>query len=110
MTLLPELALTGAAADDVVVTGTTHDSHQVMPGDLYAALPGSHRHGSEFVSEAVSAGAVAVPTDPHGCEAAERTGLPVVVADDVRGILGPVARWVYGDPSAALTVVGITGT
>src|SRR3954466_15988979 len=109
MTLLPELALTGAAADDVVVTGTTHDSHRVVPGDLYAALPGSHRHGSEFAAAAASAGAVGVLPAGAGRPAAVATGLPVLIADDVRAVLGPVARWVYDDPSESLDVVGITG-
>ncbi|MBM0235816.1 UDP-N-acetylmuramoyl-L-alanyl-D-glutamate--2,6-diaminopimelate ligase, partial [Micromonospora sp. STR1_7] len=37
-----------ADAADVVVTGATHASQEVRPGDLYAALPGARRHGAEF--------------------------------------------------------------
>ena len=48
------------------VTGITHDSTAVRPGDLYAALPGARRHGAEFAAAAVAAGAVAVLTDPAG--------------------------------------------
>ncbi len=33
-----------------------------------------------------------------------------LVVDDTRRALGPVAAAVHGDPSAALRVVGITGT
>ncbi|WP_131774027.1 UDP-N-acetylmuramoyl-L-alanyl-D-glutamate--2,6-diaminopimelate ligase, partial [Protofrankia symbiont of Coriaria myrtifolia] len=36
--------------------------------------------------------------------------VPVLVAADPRALLGPVAARVYGDPSAALTLLGVTGT
>ena len=34
------------AVSDVTVSGVTHASDQVQPGDIYAALPGSRRHGA----------------------------------------------------------------
>src|ERR1017187_10456730 len=46
------------------VTGITHDSRLVRPGDLYAALPGSKHHGARFCADAASAGAVAGLNDP----------------------------------------------
>ncbi|NUS17802.1 MAG: UDP-N-acetylmuramoyl-L-alanyl-D-glutamate--2,6-diaminopimelate ligase, partial [Streptomyces sp.] len=49
---------------DVPVTGITHDSRAVRPGDLYAALPGARFHGAEFAAQAAANGAVAVLTDP----------------------------------------------
>ncbi len=100
----------GAHPADVGVTGVTHDSRSVVPGDLYAALPGFRTHGAEFVAQAAAAGAVAVLTDPTGEERALASGLPVVVADDPRAVLGAVASTVYGDPSHGLLVLGITGT
>jgi UDP-N-acetylmuramoyl-L-alanyl-D-glutamate--2,6-diaminopimelate ligase len=36
--------------------------------------------------------------------------LPVLVAERPRQVLGAVASWVHGDPSGALTVLGVTGT
>jgi len=99
--------LTGADAE---VTGITHSSREVRPGDLYAALPGANRHGAEFAAGAAEAGAVAVLTDPAGAAQALATGLPVLVADDPRAVLGPAAAAIYGDPSARLTMIGITGT
>ncbi len=41
-------------ATDVEVTGITHASGEVRPGDLYAALPGARRHGAEFAADAVA--------------------------------------------------------
>ncbi|HEX6968378.1 MAG TPA: UDP-N-acetylmuramoyl-L-alanyl-D-glutamate--2,6-diaminopimelate ligase [Micromonosporaceae bacterium] len=98
------------AAETLTVTGVTHASAEVRPGDLYAALPGSRRHGAEFVPDAAAAGAVAVLTDSRGAEAAAAAGLPALVVPDPRAVLGPVASVVYGEPTAALTMIGITGT
>ncbi|MGL5830195.1 MAG: Mur ligase domain-containing protein, partial [Angustibacter sp.] len=33
---------------DGVITGVTLDSRGIVPGDLYAALPGAQRHGASF--------------------------------------------------------------
>jgi UDP-N-acetylmuramoyl-L-alanyl-D-glutamate--2,6-diaminopimelate ligase len=90
--------------------GVTHDSRRVQPGDLYVALPGSQHHGGRFCSAAASAGAAAVLTDPAGKEFAIRSGLPVFVVSDPRSRLGAVASWIYGNPSARLTLIGVTGT
>ncbi|WP_200209731.1 UDP-N-acetylmuramoyl-L-alanyl-D-glutamate--2,6-diaminopimelate ligase [Micromonospora coerulea] len=97
-------------APDVAVTGVTHASQEVRPGDLYAALPGARRHGAEFASGAAEAGAVALLTDPAGARLAATAGLPTLVVDDPRAVLGDVAATVYGDPTAELTVIGVTGT
>lgn len=92
--------------DAVVATGVRHDSRDVGPGDLFVALPGGARDGVRFVDEAVSRGAVAVLAEraPAGVQ------VPVVEASDPRRAMGAVAAMVYGDPTAALPVVGITGT
>ncbi len=92
------------------MTGITHDSRLVCPGDLYAALPGSSHHGARFCAEAAAAGAVAVLTDPAGREAAVAAGLPVFVVGDPRARLGAVAAWIYGNPSGRLLLIGVTGT
>ena len=105
-TLLPA-ELTGV---DVAVTGVTHASGEVRPGDLYAALPGARRRGAEFVAAAAAAGAVAVLTDRAGRDAAVAARLPVLVCDDPRGVLGAAASAIYGDPTSKLTTIGITGT
>ncbi|WP_007026522.1 UDP-N-acetylmuramoyl-L-alanyl-D-glutamate--2,6-diaminopimelate ligase, partial [Saccharomonospora iraqiensis] len=66
----------------------------------------------DFVGDAVTAGAVAVLTDADGADrpAVRDAGLPVLVHDDPRGILGSVAAWIYGEPSLRLSVLGVTGT
>lgn len=92
------------------VTGITHDSRAVRPGDLYAALPGARLHGADFVTQAVGLGAVAVLTDPAGAERAAATGLPVLVVEDPRARMGELAATIYGHPGRDLLQIGITGT
>jgi UDP-N-acetylmuramoyl-L-alanyl-D-glutamate--2,6-diaminopimelate ligase len=99
-----------AEAADAVVTGVTHDSRAVLPGDLYAALPGSQVHGAAFADAVQAAGAVACLTDPDGAARCRAAGLPTYVVDRPRDVLGPLAAWVYGEPARALTTIGVTGT
>jgi UDP-N-acetylmuramoyl-L-alanyl-D-glutamate--2,6-diaminopimelate ligase len=97
----------------VALTGVTLRAQDVQPGDLFAALPGTRMHGALFAADAVTAGALAVLTDPAGVEqltGSGTLGVPVLVADHPRGLLGDIARLIYGDPSRELAVVGITGT
>jgi len=77
---------------------------------LYAALPGSTVHGARFSAAAAAAGAAAVLTDPDGRDSAIAAGLPVLVVADPRARLGEIAAWIYGDPSARLLLIGVTGT
>ena len=119
-TPLPELAgwlatVDGSASADgdptgVEVTGVSLSSQRVAPGDLYAALPGSRAHGIDFAGPAVAAGAVAVLTDPAGAERAGARGVPQLVADRPRAVLGRLAARVYGEPATSLRMIGVTGT
>lgn len=114
---LDELAvLFGATAtgpvSGVAVSGVSVSSAQVRPGDLFAALPGATLHGVAYSGQALAAGAVAVFTDPGG--AAELAGChpapPVLAVPDPRAALGRLSAEVYGNPSRALPVFGVTGT
>jgi UDP-N-acetylmuramoyl-L-alanyl-D-glutamate--2,6-diaminopimelate ligase len=96
-------------AAGVLVTGATLRAQHVLPGDLFAGLPGARVHGADFAADAVRAGAVAVLTDEEGARRVP-DGVPVVVHDDPRQVLGPVAAWIYGEPSLRLSVLGVTGT
>lgn len=92
------------------ITGITHDSRAVRPGDLYAALPGAKLHGADFAAQAAALGAAAVLTDPAGAERAAATGLPVLAVDDPRARMGELAAEIYGRPGESLLQLGITGT
>ncbi len=100
-----------SAAARIAVSGVTLSSADVRPGDLFAALPGASRHGIEFAVEAARSGAVAVLTDAEGAAGINvPLGVPLVVVADPRAVLGPRSSELYGRPSAAMTLVGVTGT
>jgi UDP-N-acetylmuramoyl-L-alanyl-D-glutamate--2,6-diaminopimelate ligase len=92
------------------VTGVSHSSRSVVPGDLYAALPGTSTHGARFGRDAVASGAVAFLTDEDGATLLAPMGLPCLVVPTPRAVLGSVASLVYGHPSRSLTLIGVTGT
>jgi UDP-N-acetylmuramoyl-L-alanyl-D-glutamate--2,6-diaminopimelate ligase len=106
---LPDADIHGDA--ELMVSGITHDSRQVRPGDLYLARRGLATHGIAHVDQALAAGAVAVLTDPESVRAALAAGARAVVeVADPQTAAGPTAAWVYGDPARSLDIVGITGT
>ncbi|MDG3011992.1 UDP-N-acetylmuramoyl-L-alanyl-D-glutamate--2,6-diaminopimelate ligase [Rhodococcus sp. D2-41] len=112
--------LTGAqlasGSEQTEVTGVALRAQDIQVGDLFAALPGAHAHGADFVGQAVERGAVAVLTDPAGLErvAAASPGtagpVAVLVHPDPRTVLGEVSARIYGNPSERLQLIGITGT
>ena len=99
-------------ATGVAVTGLTLASREVVPGDVFVAVRGEHRHGAEFAAGAAGAGAVAVITDASGAAIAADSGLPVLVTAQPRLTLGALSAWVYstGREDQLPTLFGVTGT
>lgn len=97
---------------DTEVNGVTLSSTDLRPGELFVGVRGVNRHGADFAAQAAAAGAAAVLTDRDGAEIAAATGLPIVVVDDPRGVLGDVAMFVHGTaPGQDLPLLlGTTGT
>ncbi len=97
--------LMGAGPDGVEVSGLAYSSRDVRPGTLFFCVPGFTTDGHDFAPDAVERGAVALV-----CERPLGLGVPEVVVDDARRAMGPAAARFFGDPTAELAVVGITGT
>lgn len=91
------------------ITGIALNTGHVVPGDLYAALPGAQAHGAQYAEAALAAGAVAVLTDAAGATVVAEE-VPVIVVDDPRGVLAGLSADFYDHPANAFTTVGITGT
>ena len=100
----------------VPVTGISLNSRAVQPGDLYVALPGATRHGADFVSQAVDAGAVAVLTDDAGARLlalSNDISVPVLLAAEPRSLVGRLSALIYQsrpENAAAPGLFGVTGT
>lgn len=111
--LLQGLAGAGAPAG-LVVSGLADDSRQVRPGDLFLAGQGLHVHALTHAAQAVQRGAVAVLWEPVEGQPLQAVAdsLPVT-ALPVEGLshqLGRIADRFYAHPSAAMQVIGVTGT
>ncbi|MET1066245.1 MAG: UDP-N-acetylmuramoyl-L-alanyl-D-glutamate--2,6-diaminopimelate ligase [Arthrobacter sp.] len=100
----------------VPITGISLNSRTVLPGDLYVALPGASRHGADFVSQAVEAGAAAVLTDDAGARLlafSHDIAVPVLLAEEPRTLVGRLSALIYRsrpDDAPTPALYGVTGT
>ena len=99
----------GVAADTgaLFVTGLAWDSRAVEPGNVFIALKGLRADGNLFATQAVSRGAVAIVSEEPP---PANFDVPWVTVPDARLALALLAITFYGNPSAEMRVVGITGT
>ena len=98
---LPDLVARFAEASrgetsGVELSGITLATADLRPGEAFVAIRGVNRHGAEFAPAAAAKGAVAIVTDAEGADLAEGSGLPVVVVENPRAMLGALSAWVYG--------------
>jgi len=113
LTALDEATVVGD--DDVDISAVDYDSRRVRPGSLFCCVAGSQADGHDFASEAIERGAVALLVERR--LALPVTELPVtelpvtqVVVPATRPAMALVASTFHGNPSASLSVIGVTGT
>jgi UDP-N-acetylmuramoyl-L-alanyl-D-glutamate--2,6-diaminopimelate ligase len=87
------------------ITGVTYDSREAQPGMLFAALRGSDFDGHAYIPAAIERGASAILA-----EEVVDTTVPVILVENSRAALAPIAAAFYGNPSRELTLIGLTGT
>jgi UDP-N-acetylmuramoyl-L-alanyl-D-glutamate--2,6-diaminopimelate ligase len=104
--------LIAALAPTDVVGGTAveirelaYDARTVPRDSLFFCIPGAKADGHDFAGEAVQRGAAALVV-----ERPLAVDVPQVVVPSVRGAMPVAAVEFFGDPTAQLPVVGITGT
>jgi UDP-N-acetylmuramoyl-L-alanyl-D-glutamate--2,6-diaminopimelate ligase len=90
---------------DIEIADLAYDNRRVTPGTLFFCVPGFTRDGHDFAPDAVARGAAALVV-----ERPLRLGVPEVLVASVRAAMAPAAAAFYGDPTAMLETVGITGT
>ncbi len=100
-----KVRIAGRAASGVRCSGIAVDSRLVKAGDLFVAERGERIDSHMFIAEAVARGAAAVLA-----ERAAGAGVPCLVIPETRMLVGPLAAYFLGDPSARLRVIGVTGT
>jgi UDP-N-acetylmuramoyl-L-alanyl-D-glutamate--2,6-diaminopimelate ligase len=107
------LAELAAAADqarilgdgEVEISALAYDSRKAGPGTLFFCVVGEKRDGHEFAAQVVEAGATALVVERE-----LDLDVPQVVVSSARAAMAPFAAAFWGDPTAELRVVGVTGT
>jgi UDP-N-acetylmuramoyl-L-alanyl-D-glutamate--2,6-diaminopimelate ligase len=105
-------ALAAAAGDArivgdgaVEVVDLAYDSRKAGPGTLFFCVVGERVDGHEFAARVVEAGAAALVVERE-----LEVAVPQIVVADSRAAMAPLAARFWGDPSAELGMVGVTGT
>ena len=89
----------------VEIRDLAYDSRRAAAGSLFFCFPGEKTDGHDFGQAAVDAGAAALVV-----ERPLDLGVPEAQVEDARAAMAPIAAVFNGDPTAELTVIGITGT
>lgn len=94
---------TGVSVSDIVI-----DSRKAAPGVVFIALRGTTVDGHDFIAKAVAGGVAAIVCETLPAERQESVCY-VQVSDSAKAA-GQMADSYFGNPSAAMQVVGVTGT
>ena len=107
--LLNDLNIVSIIGDtEIDVTGVNIDSRRIQPGHLFVAMKGTQVDGHQFIGKAIELGASVVL-----CQDLPETmteGVTFVQVESTEDAVGPVATMFYGNPTAKLKLVGVTGT
>jgi UDP-N-acetylmuramyl-tripeptide synthetase len=106
--VLPAHKLSGN--DGVEITGITHDSRKVVPGDLFLAMPGYKTDGSLHAAQACRQGAVAVMCERSAPPEILALGVAWISVANAAEAMGLLADRFFNHPSAAMEIIGVTGT
>lgn len=93
---------------DKMIRTVTVDSRAATAGALFVALRGEHTDGHRFVADALARGCDAVVVESLGNDLP--ANIAAIVVPDTARALSQLADALFGSPSRALTVAGITGT
>lgn len=91
---------------DVPVTAITDDSRVVKPGSVFVAVKGEHVDGHQFIPSAMTSGMAALVAQ----QSVDIAAIPFVRVADSRKALGLLGSRFYGEPSARIRMIGVTGT
>src|SRR5690606_24772825 len=93
---------------DREVKGIAFDSRKVEAGFAFVAVRGTLTDGHDFIEKAIDSGATAIVCERLPESISE--GVTYVTVRNSGNALGIMASNFYGNPSANLKLVGVTGT
>ncbi len=94
----------------IPVAELVNDSRKARPGAVFAAYPGETRDGRDFIPQAVAQRVDGVLWEADHYQWDPALAIPNASVVGLRTRIGEIAAHVYGEPSRALHMVGITGT
>ena len=94
---------------DIEINNLHFDSRKIGPGDLFIAQVGTAVDGHTFIDGCVGKGASAVVLSDRSYMA-DGKGVTYILVENTDKALGLLASKWFGEPSKALTLVGVTGT
>ncbi len=97
-----------AGSTEEIVTSIQIDSRHVAEGAAFIAVKGTGTDGHNFIDAAISRGAKAVICEQ--LPATLKEGVVFVQVENSAAAAGYIAHNFYGQPSAGLKLVGVTGT
>ncbi len=104
--LIKNLPVHIKGSKEISILGLCSDSRRGKQGDLFIARRGKTYDGTQFITDALNAGCVAILTDLYDpfCRAVQ------LITPDVSFIESELAKRFYGNPASKLCTIGITGT
>jgi UDP-N-acetylmuramoyl-L-alanyl-D-glutamate--2,6-diaminopimelate ligase len=100
--LAPTDVVGGAAAE---IRELAYDAREVSRGSLFFCIRGASADGHDFAAAALAGGAAALVVDRP-----LDVGVPQLVVPNVRAAMPRAAVEFFGDPTAELPVLAVTGT
>lgn len=93
---------------EIAINEIDFDSRKIGANDVFIAIRGTVADGHEYIETAIGKGAVAIICDTFPENIAQ--GVTYIQVKDTNRALAFIASNYYGNPSANLKLVGITGT
>jgi UDP-N-acetylmuramoyl-L-alanyl-D-glutamate--2,6-diaminopimelate ligase len=90
------------------IEGVNIDSRLIEKGHLFMAMRGTQADGHAYISSAIEKGAVAVLCEELPAEL--KAEVTYIVVEDSEDAVGKMATTFYGNPTARMKLVGVTGT
>jgi UDP-N-acetylmuramoyl-L-alanyl-D-glutamate--2,6-diaminopimelate ligase len=98
--------LTGST--DILIHSLQFDSRKVEQGSLFFAVKGTTSDGHEYIPQAIEKGAIAIVCEILPKVRNKKT--TYLRVENSADAMGRIASNFYGNPSATLNLIGVTGT
>jgi len=93
---------------DIEISNIQFDSRKATEGSLFVATRGTATDGHQYIGKAIEQGALAIICEE--LPATQTDKATFILTDNSSEALGQIAHTWFGNPSAKLTLVGVTGT